>query len=177
MRVFLLLILLLAFGAQAQVFTWINKDGVREYGDEPPEHASKADLPDIQSIPKDVFAKTPAADKTTTPSTTQPKFAGYKKLLILSPKMDHAVLAGDAGQLTVELFLEPSLQPGHEVTLFLNGKPVNTAAQLQFSLENLDRGSHMIHAQIKHQGTTLIRSAKRRFHVQRPSILNRARAQ
>ena len=62
MRVFLLLILLLAFGAQAQVFTWINKDGVREYGDEPPEHASKADLPDIQSIPKDVFAKTPAAD-------------------------------------------------------------------------------------------------------------------
>ncbi len=174
MRILLPILLLFACNLQAQVYTWINKDGVREYGDEPPEHAKKASLPDIQSVPKDIFARTP---KQAEESESEPAFKGYKQLLIVSPKMDHAVLAGEAGHLTVELFLEPGLQPGHEITLFLNGKPVKTAAQLQFSLENLDRGSHMVHAQIKHQGATLIRSQKRRFHVQRPSILNRARAQ
>jgi len=157
-----------------EVYTWINKDGVREYGDEPPENAKKAKLPAIQSIPKETFSKQKSVEK---PNGDNDDFKGYKKLLILNPKQDYAVTAGAAGSLQVELALEPSLQAGHEITLFLDGKPVATGAQLQFSLDNLNRGSHMIHAHIKHQGTLLVSTAKRRFHVQRPSILNRARAQ
>lgn len=157
-----------------EVYTWINKDGVREYGDEPPQNAKKAKLPAIQSLPKETFSKQKQAEKN---AAKDSDFSGYKKLMILNPKQDYAVTAGAAGSLQVELALEPSLQAGHEITLFLDGKPVATGAQLQFSLDNLNRGSHMIHAHIKHQGTLLVSTPKRRFHVQRPSILNRARAQ
>lgn len=160
--------------SNAEVYTWINADGVREYGDEPPKDAQKADLPKIQSLPKEVFAKQKEADKS---KSSEAEFSGYRKLAILTPKQDTSILSGSAGTLQVELTLEPSLQAGHEVTLFLNGKSIAQGAQLHFSLNNLDRGSHMIHAHVKHQGVLLVSSPKRRFHVQRPSILNRSRAQ
>lgn len=82
---------------------------------------------------------------------------------------------GEGGNVTVQLQLQPALQIGHKVTLLLNGKPVETAASLQFELNGLARGSYLIQAQIKHQGRLMISTPKRRIHVQRPSILNRPR--
>ncbi len=161
--------------SNSEVFTWINKEGIREYGDEPPKNATKAELPAIQSMTKEAFSRTkPSSDS---PTKAEMDFPGYDRLLIVSPKQNHTIQSGSAGYLQVELALTPSLEPGHEITLFLNGKPVKTASQLQFTLDNLNRGSYLVHAHIKHQGTLLINTEKRRFHVQRPSIRNRSRAQ
>ena len=160
--------------SQAEVYTWINEDGVRVYGDEPPASAKKADLPAIQSIPKEVFSKeNQAKDK----NEEDDEFTGYKSFKIISPKSDHTIQPGAAGSLSVELALRPALEPGHEVTLFLDGKPVSSGAQMHFQLTDLERGSHLVHAHIKHEGTLLISTSKRRFNVQRPSILKRNRAQ
>lgn len=159
----------------AEVFTWVNKEGVREYGDEPPKNAQKAKLPALQSMSKEAFSRTGSTEKEAEKALEDSQ--GYDKLMIVNPKQNHTIETGAAGHLQIELAVEPNLKPGHEITLFLNGKPVKSASQLQFSLENLDRGSHLIHAHIKHQGTLLISTTKRRFHVQRPSIRNRSRAQ
>lgn len=168
-------LLIFPFFTSAEVYTWINSEGVREYGDEPPKDAKKASLPAIQSMSKEAFSGKKNNDLET--KTESSGFSGYKKLMILNPKQNYTLETGAAGTLQVELAVEPSLQPGHEITLFLNGRPINTASQLQFTLNNLDRGSHLLHAHIKHRGTLLVSTNKRRFHVQRPSIRNRSRAQ
>lgn len=156
--------------SHAEVYTWINEDGVRVYGDEPPPSAQKADLPYIQSIPKDVFSGESRQKKEEAKDKDEDDFAGYKSFKVLSPESDHTINFGDSGSLTVELAIKPDLEPGHEVTLFLNGKQVSSGAQTFFQLKNLDRGSYLVHAHVKNKGTMLISTSKRRFHVQRASI-------
>lgn len=173
MKTLLLLILFFPFITYAQVYTWINEQGIRVYGDEPPANADKAQLPDLQEIKmpkvvqKEESNEQPASDV----------FKGYELLEIISPKEDHMITSGHAGKTTIQLHIQPELQPKHEITLLLNGQPVKTGAQLQFQLDNLNRGSHLLQVQIKDQGRLLISSPKRRIHVQRPSILNRPRTQ
>ncbi|MAA71935.1 MAG: hypothetical protein CL679_09445 [Bermanella sp.] len=167
----LLLILFFPIFAHAQVYTWINEQGIRVYGDEPPANADKAQLPNLQEIkmPKVVQKEE---------SSEQPAsgvFKGYELLEIISPKEDHMITSGHAGKATIQLHIQPELQPKHQITLLLNGQPIETGAQLQFQLDNLNRGSHLLQVQIKDQGRLLISSPKRRIHVQRPSILNRPR--
>ncbi|MGK0443302.1 MAG: hypothetical protein ACJA1U_000227 [Bermanella sp.] len=171
MKVLLLLITLLPLTSLAQVYTWINEQGVRVYGDEPPANADKADLPALQEVkmPKMV-------QKQEKPQEEEPDgFKGYRLLEIISPKEDHMITSGYAGKATIQVHIQPELQPKHEITLLLNGQPVKTGAQLQFQLDNLNRGSHLLQVLIKDQGKLLISSPKRRIHVQRPSILNRPR--
>lgn len=170
----LILIVSLAFscGASAEVYTWVNADGSREYGDEPPANAQKAELPQLQTIP----TKKKEKPQEKTKAITQDEiigFTGYNLLNILTPKPDEMILAAKAGNASVQLHIQPPLQPGHEVSLFLDGKEIQKGPKLYFELTNIFRGSHLLQAKIKHQGKLLISSPKRRIHVQRPSILNR----
>ncbi|MFY0639624.1 MAG: DUF4124 domain-containing protein [Bermanella sp.] len=171
MKPVLLLTLLLSFISHAQVYTWINEQGIRVYGDEPPGHASKAELPQLQEVkmPKAVQKQEEQG------AESDPGFTGYRLLEIVSPKEDHMITTGYAGSTNIQLHIQPALQPKHEVTLLLNGLTIQTGAQLEFKLENLNRGTHLIQVMIKHQGKLLISSSKRRIYVQRPSILNRPR--
>lgn len=171
MKPLLLITLLLPIFVQAQVYTWINEQGVRVYGDEPPANANKAELPVLQEVK---MPKMVQKEKTEVQDTMD-QFQGYQTLEIISPKEDHMITSGSAGQVTIQVHIQPELQPKHEVTLLLDGQPVKTAPQLQFQLDNVNRGSHLLQVQIKYQGKLLISSPKRRIHVQRPSILNRPR--
>ncbi|EAT12433.1 DUF4124 domain-containing protein [Bermanella marisrubri] len=174
----ILLISLCTITVQAQVYTWINEEGVRVYGDKPPEQAQEAALPQLQefSSPKKANKKG-NENKVDENANKQETSFNYRRLEIITPKEDEMITSGAAGNVAIQLHVEPNLRPGHEVTLYLNSQPVSTEASLQFQLENLRRGSHLLKAEIKHQGTRLISSPKRRIHVQRPSILNRPRTQ
>lgn len=158
------LIFLLPAGAFAQVYTWVNEQGVRVYSDEqPPAHAKTADLAPI--IP---LAPVKSPLKNTDLATMNPGFSGYTYFAIVSPSEDSVITPGSAGGLSVQLAIQPQLQPEDQVTLFLDGQPVETSASLSFNLNNLDRGSHLLYAEVKHQGKRLIQTSKRRIHVQRP---------
>jgi hypothetical protein len=166
----LLLILFASNVTFADVYTWTNKDGTREYGDEPPSDAKKAQLPAIQKL------KTLTLPKTDTKKIKESsgQFQGYSKLNISSPKQESVITAGNASNLTVQLHISPALEIGHEVILLVDGVPTQKGAQLQFQLKDMNRGSHLLQVQVKYQGKLLITSPKRRIHVQRPSILNRS---
>jgi len=164
---FLLLALLLANPANAEVYTWINDQGTRVYGDEPPADAKKAELPKIQKLKP---LKLPTVDKK---KKAIDEFEGYAQLNIISPKQESMITAGEAGNITVQLQISPALEPMHEIILLVDGIPTKQGSQLQFQLKDIHRGSHLLQVQIKHQGKLLISSPKRRIHVQRPSILNR----
>jgi hypothetical protein len=166
----LLLMLFISSVTCAEVYTWTNKDGTREYGDEPPSDAKKAQLPAIQKLKTLTLPK--ADTKELKKSSGQ--FQGYSTLNISSPKQESVIAAGSASNLTVQLQISPALEIGHEVILLVDGAPTQKGAKLQFQLKNISRGSHLLQVQVKYQGKLLISSPKRRIHVQRPSILNRS---
>lgn len=172
MKFLIVLFLLTPTLSYAKVYTWINEQGVRVYGDEPPAHANKVELPDLQEMkmPKVVQKKEKEEE------AAAEGFKGYEAFEIISPKEDHMITAEAAGNATIQLHIHPELQPKHEISLLLNGRIVETKAALYFELNNLNRGSHLLQAQIKHNGKLIISSPKRRIHVQRPSILNRSRS-
>ena len=175
-KIYLILILSLAFSqSSAEVYTWINEEGGREYGDEPPQNAKKANLPIIQTISDKKESDKPALEKKTVKLSPEKEdvFTGYKQLKILYPKEDEMIVASKAGNAVIQIHIEPALEPGHEISLFLDGKQVAEGPKLYFELNNIYRGSHLIQAKIKDKGRLLIASPKRRIHVQRPSILNR----
>ena len=175
-KIYLILILSFAFSqSSAEVYTWINEEGGREYGDEPPQNAKKANLPTLQTISdKKKPAKSESENKTVKLSPKQEDvFTGYNQLKILYPKEDEMIVASKAGNASIQIHIDPPLEPGHEVSLFLDGKQVSQGPKLYFELNNIFRGSHLLQAKIKDKGRLLIASPKRRIHVQRPSILNR----
>jgi hypothetical protein len=171
MRIFITALLFLSINTSAQVYTWVNSEGVTVYGDNPHASASKADLPELQTIPTRKTSKT----ETLSPKAelSDDSFKGYTQLNIISPKEDDMLVAADAGNAKIQLSIKPALQSDHEISLFMDGKLVTNGPQLYFELNNIFRGSHLLQAQIKHKGKVLINSPKRRIHVQRPSILNR----
>jgi len=167
-------LLFVGLSATAEVYTWINEHGVKVYGDKPPSNAQKVELPVLQTVP----TLAPDIKKETKEDTAEPEgFTGYNYFAVVTPKQDEMVTWEDQGTLSVQLHLKPGLQPGHEVTLLVDGKAVATEASLSFTIDQLERGAHLIHARIKHQGSVLITTNKRRIHVQRPSILSRPRTQ
>ena len=174
MKLCSLLLLMFSLHSVAEVFTWVNENGVRVYGDEPPANAKKADLPAIQKLKT---LKIPEKKKGPASQTQDGEpFAGYNALNILSPKQEAVITAGEANSISIQLHITPSLQPNHEVTLLLDGKVVKSGAQLNFQLDNISRGSHLLQAKVKFNGQLLVSSGNRRIHVQRPSILNRNNA-
>jgi hypothetical protein len=178
MRFFIIFlsVLLFSLASHGQVYTWINEHGVRVYGDKPPADAEKAELPKLQSLP-DVKPPSNPTGPSKVPSTDGNGFSGYLSFDFLTPQNEATITYEKEGTINAQLQLQPMLQIGHEVTLLLDGKAVDKGASLQFELKNVDRGSHLIQALVKHQGRLLIKTPKRRIHVQRPSILNRSRTQ
>ena len=174
MKFFSLLLLIFSLHSVAEVFTWVNENGVRVYGDEPPADAKKANLPALQKLKT---LKIPEKKKApASQSEEDESFTGYNSLDILSPKQDAVITAGEANSISIQLHIAPALQPKHEVTLLLDGKIIKSGAQLHFQLDNVARGSHLLQAKVKFNGQLLASSGNRRIHVQRPSILKRNNA-
>lgn len=163
-----------SLSSSAEVYTWVDENGNRHYGDDAPAHANKAVLPAIHKL-KDVSAPKESKPTSSEQDTSSNEFTGYTKLEIISPSEEQVITMGEAGQVSVQVNIYPPLQPGHQLALLLNGKQVKRDTQASFTLENIDRGSHLLQVQVKKQGRTLLSSPKRRIHVQRPSILNRPR--
>lgn len=172
MKIIPLLFLMLPIFSYAQVYTWINEEGVRVYGDEPPAHANKAELPSIQEVNMPKIVQNTDSTKINEEST----FKGYDSLEIISPKEDHIIMSQDLGNVKIQVHIQPELQPKDEIVLLLNGRIVQKSRQSEFELDSLNRGSHLLQVQVRNGNKALSISPKRRIHVQRPSILNRSRS-
>ena len=97
----------------------------------------------------------------------------YQMLAITSPANDEAVRE-NAGNVTVNVAMQPSLRPGDQVVLLLDGREVAAGAQATFMLENVDRGTHQLRAVVRaRDGSILKNSQAITFHLLRHSALHR----
>jgi hypothetical protein len=85
------------------------------------------------------------------------------------------VLWNIEGQLDVTVSVDPPLQAGHQLQLYLDGEPVATLdpGNNQIRLSGVYRGAHTLEAEVLDQeGESLLRSDPLPFSVRQTSIQN-----
>jgi len=176
MRVFILLIGLVAgAGVLADVFRWVDDDGVVHFSDRPHEGAEIVALPEAQTFSAPATSRQqqpaePAAES----GEDAAEEVGYKSLRIIGPGQDE-VLWNTGGAVNVQIDLEPQLQAGHNVLLFLDDQVVSELAgdQRSFQLSEVFRGTHSLRAEIHDaNGEGVFRSTAITFTVQQTSVQN-----
>ncbi|HET6628529.1 MAG TPA: DUF4124 domain-containing protein [Woeseiaceae bacterium] len=170
---FALVALLAASALPAQVYRWVDEDGVTHYSDTPHPGAEEIYLSESDPPPPvsafESLQRTRAASGAA--AAEKPPPFDYEALQFVAPSSEET-LWNIAGQLTVRLDVQPALRPGDQVRVYFDGEP-HPASGLTIALQEVWRGTHNLQAEIlNEQGELMIRSEPIRFYVHQTSILN-----
>lgn len=172
-RAFAMCFALLACGAQAAVYTYVDANGNRVYTDQPHKGAQRLPMPSAPSA-----NPTPAAPARSVkaPTLKRPPAVRYQMLRILLPLPDTAVRE-ENGELIVTVTSEPALQEGHRYRLLLDGNVAQEPGRSPvFALKNVDRGTHTLAAEIiDYDDYVIERTPAQPVHLQRISLIQKRR--
>jgi len=169
-------IVAVAVSAQ-EVYRWVDEDGTVHFADRPQEGQGEAEtvvLPKAQTFSAPA---SPAPRKSSAAATKGPDPASafsYVELTILKPGPQES-LWSTGGELEVNVSLNPELQPGHSVLIYLDDQMVDGKADgdLTFKLTEVYRGTHALHAEVRDgSGKRLIKSSAIEFTVHQTSTQN-----
>ena len=167
---YLLIVLMFAVcassGAQ-EIYRSVDKDGNVIFSDVPTKGAAKVQLKETTTIKSLKVESSPETGSV--PEKTE--IIPYKSIAITTPADDEAI-RDNAGNVGVQVALEPSLLPGHEIIVYLDGKEQAQGTGASFSLQNIDRGTHQLRTSVKGpDGHILISSKSVTFHLLRHSVI------
>jgi hypothetical protein len=173
MRILYFIALMFSLPVFAEVYKVVDNNGNITYTDQPQPDAKLVPLvnkmPRVQPEPigKPEPAANPDAEGTQEAQQT-PAFAGYTQAYILSPAHDQ-IIPNQQRNVIIQLGLQPQLQPGHRVQFLSNGQPLGAPiGATAYQLEDLERGSYQIGAQIRSaEGKILLSLKPISIHVQR----------
>ncbi len=105
--------------------------------------------------------------------TPKKQIAAYSKLRILTPTAGSSQWLG--GELTVQLDLQPPLQPEHVISLRYDGREVNVGPEMQIVVPDVARGAHTLQAAVLDvdSGKQLLVSQRTKFQIHRPSVIKK----
>lgn len=155
------------------VWKWVDERGVTHYSDRPVEGAERIELSGAQSFP----AQTPSPRPMPSARPAPPREAGapvrYLRFEIVRPTHQET-LWNLGGILDVELAIEPSLEAGHRLDIYLDGERRNLdTSSTTLRVPDVHRGVHTLQAVILDaDGNELLRSLAVTFIVQQTSIQN-----
>jgi hypothetical protein len=95
---------------------------------------------------------------------------------VASPTNDQVF--NNTSTVNASIAVEPALQEGHQVQVFLNGSVYVgwPSTQLGYTMQNLYRGSYTLSVRIlDFNGRPLCQGSTVNFHVRQPSLLSPAR--
>jgi hypothetical protein len=180
MRILLVMVAVLAAVAAraTEVYRWVDASGQAHYSDQWRPGAEKIRI-EVDDAPPDAASAARASNPAPAGEageTRAPAGSRYQSLEIVSPAQEE-VLWNIEGQLRVALQVNPDLQPGHGLRLYLDGQdqdipPGSTSAQLT----EVFRGVHTLKAEVVNEaGEVLIESPPTTFVVRQTSIANPSR--
>ncbi|MDG1199877.1 MAG: DUF4124 domain-containing protein [Porticoccaceae bacterium] len=181
MRILYFIALMFSLPVFAEVYKVVDNNGNITYTDQPQPDAKLVPLalPPVNKMPRKMPrvqpepigkpepAANPDAEGTQEAQQT-PAFAGYTQAYILSPAHDQ-IIPNQQRNVIIQLGLQPQLQPGHRVQFLSNGQPLGAPiGATAYQLEDLERGSYQIGAQIRSaEGKILLSLKPISIHVQR----------
>ncbi len=165
-----LLGLFVAAAATADVWRWVDEEGVVHFSDMPVEGAERVDVSEsIRTTGARVYAPPPQFGANGAPATETPPGFRYESLTVTSPAAEET-LWNIEGRLNVSLALTPGLQSGHRVRVYFNGE-ARLVDSTSFTINEVYRGVHNIQAEVLDEtGRLLIRSQPNRFYVQQNTV-------
>ena len=162
--------LALALGG-ADVYRWVDGDGQAHYTDRPQLGAERITVNVSPPASAPGGGATPSASPQAPEKEKPTPVLGYKSLTITRPA-EEQVLWNIEGRLDVAAAVQPTLQPGHVLRFYLDGRMVPAApgtTQAQF-LE-VFRGEHSLRVEVADAlGRSLVSSPTSRFFVRQTAI-------
>jgi len=170
--IIVILALLAAAAASADVWRWVDDEGVVHFSDTPRAGAELVDVSESrQSTGAQLFRNTAPAGTDDEEQAEEQAFK-YDSLTVASPGAEET-LWNIEGTLNVSLSLSPGLQAGHRVRVYHNGE-AQMVNSMSFTLDEVWRGVHNIQAEVLDEtGRLMIRSQNNRFYVQQNTVRGR----
>jgi hypothetical protein len=171
----LCLLLALASGVRAEVYTYTDAQGNQVFTDQPRKNAKRVPLP-----PSNNLNQTPLTVKkspvTPAKKATLKVVTHYDMLRILAPEPDGTVNQS-SGELVVTVASDPQLYAGDQYQILLDGNPVGSPGTSPvIMIKAVDRGLHQLAAQIiDTDGETVERTAPQKLNMQRISLAQKRR--
>jgi hypothetical protein len=156
----------------AEMWRWKDANGVTHYSDRPVAGAERLVISTSKSTAQ------PAGNPVVTPGPPPPppEPVRYARCLVTNPASDQTFNSVNAVDATVQV--EPALQEGHRIQIFLNGRLYTDWPEsfLSYSLTELYRGSYVLSMRVVDADTRpLCASPSITFHIRQPSVLSPAR--
>lgn len=152
-RLFLFLLLVLSVTPlSAECYKWTDEQGVVHYSDRPYEGAETVKVPKPKANPA-APGDDPLGGGTASTDGT------YETFAIAEPENNQTIRSNE-NAVKVTFFIQPPLQQGHKIVLFLNGQQVAGEMELtRVAIRGLECGINSIHAVVrdekgKHLATT-----------------------
>lgn len=139
-------ILVLAFAAKAEVYKWVDEQGNVHYGDLPPGgvQTEPVKLPGLSTY------RSPAQDGQGQLGGTAADgpFTGYTRVEIIQPKANEVVRTNEQ-RMVVAVALEPPLQEGHAIQVWIDGSAVGAPYNgTAVELSGVYRGQHRLQVRV-----------------------------
>lgn len=128
-----------------EVYRIVNEDGEVTYTDSPPTNvqAEAVEMPKTNIA----IAPPPAATKDNQSEADEGEVV-YTKARITQPNNNATIPPGQS-EVVVQIALEPLLQTGHLVQIYIDGsKQGSPSASTTFTITSLDRGKHSVRAEV-----------------------------
>jgi hypothetical protein len=179
MRIPLLLLLVLPFSLQADIYRSVDSNGNVSYTDEP---NNQAELIELEELPTYEATPIPVLPVEATPAPVEedeplkkPKY----KISIMSPEQNQSIWTG-GGVLTVSVSVQPELNANRadKVQFKLDGKKAGEPqTALSYTFESIERGSHILTVSVVDKKGNVIKTSKSvLFHMHRNSVAQNGEA-
>lgn len=166
MKYYSVLLLLIAFSAQAEVYRSVDKQGNVIFSDTSSDDAEKVELQESFIYTPPVIVDISEPEESLPVEIPIPKY----KLTIISPIHDETIRE-NAGNISIASTLSPELnaQRGDKLVFSIDGS-LKSEAQTEtiYTFTNVDRGSHIAVVSVVDKAGKVIKSSKSvLFHLQR----------
>ena len=173
-RTVLILVMLFPAVTHAVICKSVDAEGVVSYTDVPANECQQIlKLPDYSRYAPRPIQRPSGASDQNLPEQPAP-FIGYQSIKIQQPEANGTVRSNE-GIVPVSIALEPSLQPGHRIKLFLDGGAVQGEFDSPaIELNGVLRGTHNLRAVVSDaNGRRLGDSPTVRFTLRKTTIYDR----
>jgi len=165
----------LATTAFATTYVRVEKDGTKTYSDRPLPGGQPVEIQPAQTYSAPPSSSSVLDSRRPREEREMLDAANFRYTMCqLSPRNDETFTNPE--KVNISLSLSPALRPGDELKILVDGSPPPAAAgAMTVTLEQPDRGSHTVTAEIRDRYGRGLCSASTTFHVQRPSLNSPAR--
>jgi hypothetical protein len=147
---------------KGQMYRWKDASGNWQFTDTPPPQGAENYTP--QAVLQQAKPQQDSSAILNRPVSKPAAPASYT-VSFSSPTADQ-VITPDITSVTVALSVEPTLEPGHQVQVMVDGKPAFKG--LAGALSGLERGSHSLSAKVLDaKGNELSTAAGPTFHIRK----------